>query len=149
MDGWVCVCVRVCNYMFVRFLLLCRLAHPHFCFRAMAASGDTGHALGMSWLAGACFRAWQELVGGVGRLRDTGYLEDGLFSAASDDGFISPSVAIDDSILEPKTAVAAVDHRRLYDEPKVEHRPESASEAALKPLPKRTALRQRSSYSRR
>ena len=82
----------------------------------MAASGDTGHALGMSWLAGACFRAWQELVGGVGRLRDTGYLEDGLFRAASDDGFISPSVAIDDSILEPKTAVAAVDHLRLYDE---------------------------------
>ena len=106
--------------MFVRFLLLCLLAHPHFCFRAMAASGDTGHALGMSCLAGACFRAWQELVGGVGRLcvivRMAHHLEDGLFSAASDDGFISPSVAIDDSILEPKTAVAAVDHLRLYDE---------------------------------
>ena len=87
---------------------------------ASSSSGDTGHALGMSWLAGACFRAWQELVGGVGRLcvivRMAHHLEDGLFSAASDDGFISPSVAIDDSILEPKTAVAAVDHLRLYDE---------------------------------
>jgi len=40
---------------------------------------------------------------------------------------------------EPKTAVAAVDYRLLYDEPKVEHRPESASEAEenphLSPLP--------------
>ena len=34
---------------------------------------------------------------------------------------------------EPKTAVAAVDYRLLYDEPKVEHRPESASEAEENP----------------